>query len=141
MKKQILIGLTLSLALFGSIAKPAFADNSHGKSMPKQTNSGFGSVIDKANKVYDAFETGLSVGNLIERKTGAGSASGQWLYDHSDPKTARQAADSFYEAEQSWGNGNYGDSLKHGARGVQQMYDAWQVRPLFDKLIDPLVVK
>jgi hypothetical protein len=141
MKKQILVGLTLSLALFGA-AQSVRADDLNDLLTEAQTLGGAamgtGSYAGSAGL---GLATGIKAGRIIEHKTGAGSKAGQWLYDHSDPNAARKAADKFYDAEQDWNNGNYGDSLKHGAHGVRKMYDGLRIKPIFDKFINPLVVR
>lgn len=64
---------------------------------------------------------GVATGELIEHETGAGSAAGDWLYDHSNPHDAAAAADSFDQAGQDWDHGNYLDAAGDVAGGVGHM--------------------
>ena len=71
--------------------------------------------------VIGAGLAGYGVGQLIEQETGIGSASGDWVYDHSDPQASQDALHHSEAASDAWDQGNYGTAAVEGAETLGSM--------------------
>ena len=60
---------------------------------------------------------------LIENETGIGSASGDALYDISDPNDAQAALHHSEAAEEAWDQGNYGTAAVEAAETAGSMIE------------------
>ena len=66
---------------------------------------------------------GYEVGNVIEQETGIGSASGDALYNISDPNDALNAAHHADNASEAWDQGNYGTAVVEGLETAGSMIE------------------
>ena len=73
--------------------------------------------------VLGAGAAGVGVGMLIENETGIGSASGDALYDISDPNDAQAALQHSEAAEAAWDQGNYGTAAVEAAETAGSMIE------------------
>ena len=75
-------------------------------------------LVDEAERNY---EYGKSLGEGLEEKTHLGEKAGDFLYEHSDPQDALNAANHFDDASDDWSEGNYGSAVVDAAEGVGSM--------------------
>jgi hypothetical protein len=73
--------------------------------------------------VLGAGAAGVGVGMLIEKETGIGSASGDALYDISDPNDAQAALHHSEAAGEAWDQGNYGTAAVEAAETAGSMIE------------------
>jgi hypothetical protein len=73
--------------------------------------------------VLGAGAAGVGIGMLIENETGIGSASGDALYDISDPNDAQAALHHSEAASEAWDQGNYGTAAVEAAETAGSMIE------------------
>ena len=73
--------------------------------------------------VLGAGAAGAGVGMLIEHETGIGSASGDALYNISDPNDAQDALHHSEAASDAWDAGNYGTAAAEAAETAGSMVE------------------
>lgn len=83
----------------------------------------FGAGAAVAGGVLAAGAFGYEAGNLIEEHTHVGEHAGDFLYEHSDPQDALNAAHHFDDAGEDWDKGNYGSAIADGVEGVGSMVE------------------
>lgn len=146
MKKAILFATIFSMSVIGNfIVKPAYADKSIQSDINKCVTgaSAIGGYATTSGATATAsglpavgvgvvgLGAGIMMGECIEGTTGAGSAAGDWVYNNSNPETAKQAADQLEEAKESFNNGEYLKGTSEGLKGLGTMGQG-----LFEGLFD-----
>lgn len=95
------------------------------------TSEAGGSMFgEEGEAVGGAFSGGLRVGQAIEHETGAGTAVGDFVFEHSNPDDAHAAAVHMDDAGEAWDQGSYGGAAVDAAEGLGSMVEGlWHGNP------------
>jgi hypothetical protein len=144
MKSRLIVPMLLSVIFLGGFASTARAVDTPTETQVKDVAVPLGGIGGAAmgaaggsTAVGAAAATGIGgavvagaaagavLGIGIEHATGAGSKAGEWLYEHSNRKTAGEAVDSFDHAKTNWQQGEYLDAIGDGAKGIGKMVEGF----------------